>query len=138
MPISNIPNACLVVLSTGVEAKFFRNAGKEGDLKLVPEGSINPSNLDDEGPSGSFVPDATDQEIDEATFAKQLARHLYKTAHTGKYDDLILIADPVTLGQIRPLLHKEVSDKVLMEINKTLTNSTTEKIEQAIRTKSAS
>ena len=135
MSISVIPSACLVVISTGFEAKLFRNAGKKGELKLAPAGSINPADLDDEGPSGSFVPDATDHDIDEATFAKQLAGHLYQMAHAGKYDDLVLVADPVTLGQIRPLLHKEVTDKIVLQMDKTLINSATDEIEQVLLAK---
>ena len=132
MSNSVIPSACLIVLTTGTEAKLFRNAGKNGEVKLVPEGAINPADLDDEGPSGSFVPDATDNDIDEATFAKQLAGHLYKMAHAGKYDNLVLVADPVTLGQMRPLLHKEVIDKIVLQLDKTLTNSTTGEIEKIL------
>lgn len=132
MSISVIPSACLVVISTGTEAKLFRNAGRRGEIKLVPESSIDPANLDDEGPSGSFVPDATDHDIDEATFAKQLARHLYQMAHSGKYEDLVLVADPVTLGQMRPLLHKQVIDKIVLQMDKVLINSTTDEIEKIL------
>jgi hypothetical protein len=53
---------------------------------------------------------------DEATFAKQLAKELYRRAHSGDFAALVLIADPQTLGQIRPTLHKEVQDRLVSEI----------------------
>lgn len=53
-------------------------------------------------------------------------------AHSGKYDKLILVADPGTLGQIRPSLHQEVSSKIVLELAKTLTNSSVADIERSI------
>lgn len=132
MANSTIPKNCLVIVATGAKAKLFRNEGEGGALKLHSVGSLEPDNLDGEGPSGSFVPDASDREADEATFAKQLARHLYDLAHAGSYDNLVLVADPDTLGEMRPLLHREVTDKIVLELNKTLINAPTEDIEKSI------
>ena len=45
----------------------------------------------------------------------------------------MLIADPTTLGRIRPLLHKEVQQRLIAEIGKTLTNAPLEDIERALK-----
>ena len=127
-----VPKNCLVVVATGAEAKLFRNEDSGGSLELRSVGSLKPENLAGEGPSGSFVPEASDRETDEATFSKQLARHLYDLAHAGSYDALVLIADPDTLGEMRPLLHQKVADKIVLELDKTLINSPTEDIEKSI------
>ncbi len=132
MPNSNVPKNCLVVVATGAEAKLFRNEGDNDTLPLKLVDSLEPENLYDEEPSGSFVPEASNREIDEATFSKQLAQHLYDLAHAGSYDDLVLIADPDTLGEVRPLLHKEVTDKIVLELTKTLINSPPGDIEKSI------
>jgi protein required for attachment to host cells len=88
--------------------------------------------LDDDGPSGSRPPESSAQETDEATFAKQLAHHLYDKAHKGLFDHLVLVADPDTLGEIRPILHEEVKHKITMELNKTLVNSSATDIERSL------
>ena len=67
-----------------------------------------------------------------ATFSKQIAERLYGYSHRGAFDRLILVADPDTLGEIRPLLHQEVSDKIVLEQAKTLTNSTVADIEKSL------
>jgi protein required for attachment to host cells len=68
----------------------------------------------------------------EATFAKILANHLYSLAQSHKFDDLILVLDPDTLGETRPSLHVSVTDKVMLELPKTLVNNTTDEIEKSI------
>lgn len=133
MPSSTIPSDCLVVVATGAEAKLYRNVGENNTIKLRAEGTLDPKNLASEGPSGSFVPSSSPKETDEATFAKQLAHHLYHLSHTGKYDNLVLAADPDTLGEMRPVLHQEVADKIVLEMAKTLTNSSIKDIERSIQ-----
>jgi protein required for attachment to host cells len=53
-------------------------------------------------------------------------------AHKNEFDQLVLIADPGTLGEIRPQLHLEVTDKIVVEIDKTLINSSVDDIERTI------
>jgi protein required for attachment to host cells len=66
-------------------------------------------------------------------FAKQLANELYRRVHSGNFAALVLIADPQTLGQIRPLLHKEVQDRLVSEIGKTLTHASIADIQKALK-----
>jgi protein required for attachment to host cells len=40
------------------------------------------------------------QETDEAAFAKQLAKELFRRAHSGNFEALFPIADPQTLGEM--------------------------------------
>lgn len=129
---NHCPTNALVVIATGAEAKFFRNTGHPDDIKLSSAGSLMPKDLDNDGPSGSRPPESSARETDEATFAKQLAHYLYAQAHEGKFDHLVLVADPGTLGEIRPILHIEVTSKITMELNKTLINSSTEDIERSL------
>jgi len=42
------------------------------------------------------------------------------------------MADPQTLGQIRPTLHKEVKDRLISEIGKTFTNAPITDIQKAL------
>ena len=42
------------------------------------------------------------------------------------------MADPQTLGQLRPLLHKEVQARIVLEIAKSLMKATTADIQKAL------
>ena len=127
-----IPHKALVVVADGTGARFFRNAGHEHEVALAAEGEFTPTHLLDDGPAGQRPTEASPQETDEATFAKQLAHELYRRAHRGDFAALVLIADPQTLGQIRPTLHKEVQDRLVFEVGKTLTKASVTEIQQAL------
>jgi len=130
---NSLPDNTLVVVADGVGARFFRHSGHDSSASLSSESEFKPSNLIDDGPSGKRPPESSHQETDEATFAKQLAHELYRRAHKQEFPGLVLIADPQTLGQIRPVLHKEVLDLLLLDIDKTLTNASALEIQQALQ-----
>ena len=127
-----IPHNALVVVADGTGARFFRNAGQAHQVSLAAAGEFTPTNLLEDGPAGKRPPESSDQETDEATFAKQLAHELYRRAHRGDFAALVLIADPQTLGQIRPTLHKEVQDRLVAEVGKTLTKASITDIQNAL------
>ena len=132
MKADKIPNGALVVVADGTGARFFRNSGQADKVSLTPDGEFEPTNLINEGASGMRPPESSGKETDEATFAKQLANELYRRAHSGDFTALVLIADPQTLGQIRPTLHKEVKNRLISEIGKTFTNASITDIQKAL------
>ena len=124
----NFPEETFVVIATGAQAKtFYVRSGS-----LEHDGDWAPGNLADEGPSGKSPPERSAKDSMEATFSKQIAERLYAHSHQGAYERLILVADPTTMGEIRPLLHQEVSDKIVLEQAKTLINSPVEDIEKSL------
>ncbi len=127
-----IPHKALIVVADGTGARFFRNIGREHTVTLTAEGELQPADLENDGPSGKRPQVSTRQETDEATFAKQLAKELYRRAHQADFTALVLIADPQTLGQIRPILHKEVKDRLVAEHGKTLTKASIADIQRAL------
>jgi protein required for attachment to host cells len=127
-----VPHNALVVVADGTGARFFRNTAKEGKIALAADGELKPSHLLDDGPAGKRPPESTAQETDEATFAKQLAKELYRRAHRDEFAALVLIADPQTLGQIRPSLHREVLARLVTELAKTLTKASIPDIQKAL------
>ena len=83
--------------------------------------------------SGVSAYDETDfHELQKERFAADLADKLYKMAHKGRFERLVLVASPQVLGVMRDHLHKEVSDKVVGEIPKTLTNHPLHEIEKIV------
>lgn len=127
-----IPHQALVVVADGTGARMFRNSGHGTKVSLTVDGELKPSNLLNDGPAGKRPTESSAQEIDEAIFAKQLANELYRRAHSGNFAALVLIADPQTLGQIRPSLHQEVKDRLVVELDKTLTHAALDEIEKAL------
>jgi protein required for attachment to host cells len=127
-----IPHHALVVVADGTGARFFRNSSHENQVSLSAEGEFHPTHLLDHGPAGKRPTESSHQETDEATFAKQLAQELYRRAHSGDFAALVLIADPQTLGQIRPALHKEVQERLVSEVGKTLTKASVTDIQNAL------
>lgn len=130
-----IPTGTWVVVADGTHARLFHNVGKQDALQLKQADLIEPD-MDDEqgqGPSGQRPPEATPEQTEEATFAKQLAHRLNAAALKQKFEHLFLIADPKTLGEMRPQLHTETSKRLSGELAKTLTNSPLADIEKILQ-----
>lgn len=130
----SVPHNTLIVVGTGESATFYRNSAKGGELKLQHDKDLKPGDFADQGPAGKQSPDVSPRESMEATFAKILANHLYDLAQAHKFEKLILVLDPDTLGETRPSLHVSVTDKIMLELPKTLVNNSIDEIERSILT----
>lgn len=127
-----IPQGALVVVADGGSARVFSNVGDDRTVTLKQEALLEGMNLDDEGPSGSMPSESTASQLDEATFAKQLAKGLNDGALKNRYEHLVLIADAKTLGRVRPLLHKETQQRLVGDLAKDLTNAPLDTIQSAL------
>lgn len=132
MMSKKFPKNCLIIIADGTQAALFRNVAKDGSLSLVAKERVIPLDLEDDGPAGKMPSDMSKPDLDEATFAKQLTSHLNAMAEAGKIQHIVMVADPTTLGQIRGLISKNLSECVLEEQPKTLTTSTIEDIERSL------
>ena len=130
--MQNVPAGTLVVVTDGKKARMFRNVGEGNDIKLQQQEVMNAEDIPLQGPSGSAPTQQTPQQNDERTFAKHVAQMLNDGALKHEYAQLVLIADPHTLGEIRPQLHKETQGRLIGEIAKTLTNAPVEDIQRAL------
>lgn len=127
-----LPEGTLVVVADGAKARLFRNIGSGQAPKLRQEAMMDAHEMYLQGPSGVAPPEQTGEQTDEASFAKHVARKLNHGALNNEYADLVLMADPQTLGQMRPQLHKETLGRLRGEVAKTLTNSPIEDITTAL------
>lgn len=127
-----IPAGTLVVVADGGGARILRNAGGDGELSLEQIEAIDPAQLPLATPAGSQPPELTGEEAEEAGFAKRLAHRLNEDALKHRYEHLVLLADAQTLGQMRPLLHKETRARLLFEDAKNLVNSPLQDITRAL------
>ncbi|MEM0899188.1 MAG: host attachment family protein [Pseudomonadota bacterium] len=132
-----------IVFADGEKALFLRNDGDEKFPNLDvfrEEEHDNPPNREqkanragrfNDGPNAhrSAVQDTDWHELEKERFAADLAEILYKKAHANKFSDLILVATPQTLGDLRKELHQSVTDKLVGEVDKNLSNHPVEAIE---------
>jgi protein required for attachment to host cells len=136
----------LVVVADGEKALFLRNEGDAlyPNLKVVREmreenpptreqGADRPGRLSD-GPGAhrSAVADTDWHHAQKEKFADDIADKLYSLAHRGDFARVLIVAPPLVLGEMRQKFHKEVSDKIVGEVPKTLTNHPVHEIEKLL------
>lgn len=135
-----------VLVADGEKALFLKNEGDglHPNLTVIRElleenpptrvqGADRPGRFHD-GPSPhrSAVDDTDWHRIAKERFADDIAARLYKAAHRGEYDKLVVIAPPLVLGQLRKKYHKEVGDRIVGEFAKTLTSHSVFDIEKSL------
>lgn len=90
------------------------------------------------GQGGQFAPSRgslqeTDyHQLEEDRFAAHAADLLRKRALARKFEKLVVVAPPKTLGEMRKHYHKEVSDRIVAELDKDLTGHPIDQIEKAL------
>ncbi|PLX38550.1 MAG: Host attachment protein [Hyphomicrobiales bacterium] len=149
MPGLTINQDAWVMVGDGEKAMFLRNKGDSDypNLEVIrlleqenpvtrEQGTDKPGRLlDGTGPGRSSVEVTDWHTIEKHRFAKDIAEALYKAAHMNKFKELIVVAPPMTLGDLRKAFHKEVSSRVVGEVDKTLTGHDISKIEKILTTK---
>ena len=146
MPAIRLERDAWVVVADGEKALFLRNEGdvRKPDLQVFRElvevnpptreqGAAQPGRFSCGASAHRSALEETDwQRIGKERFAKQIAERLYKSAHRGDYDKLVIVAPPLVLGEIRKEMHKVVAERLIGEVPKTLTNHTIEGIEKLL------
>ncbi len=141
-----VPHNAMVVVADGRKMLFLRNEGDNVHLNLQVERKRvqdNPDNIDQrtDAPGRAFSSvgagrsayEETDfHQLEEDRFAAETAELLKKRALNNDFESLIIVAPPRTLGELRKHYHKEVSERLTAEIDKTLTGHPIPEIEQAL------
>lgn len=149
--MTQIDNGTWVLIADGEKALFLENKtdGQDPFFEVFrEEEQDNPPNREqvanrpgrfNDGPSvhRSAVADTDWHELAKDRFAHDLADILYKQAHKGRFSKLVIVAPPNTLGELRQELHQEVTQKVIVEVPKTLTNHPIDEIEKIVSTELA-
>ena len=147
--MTRLTNGTWVVVADGEKALFLENTtdGENPNLEVRRKDTQdNPSDFDqsanrpgrmgdqpDKNGARSAFEDTDWHQLAKERFAHELADLLYKKAHNGEFDRLVLVAAPRILGELRGKLHQEVSNRVVGEIPKTLTNHTVDDIEALVK-----
>jgi protein required for attachment to host cells len=128
-----LPKGTIVAVADGEKFNLFSNSGDEANptLTAMPEPDIE--SVKGSGAShqsSSANPDEGHAAGDE--FAGGVASLLNKLVLDGGISDLIIIAAPRTLGELRKSYHKKLSDVLRGEISKDLTGHAVHDIKKAI------
>lgn len=130
-----IPHQALVALANGERFVLMRNVGQpfEPKLERVTELDLELTNFSagirHQDPAGQRN-GSTD--LDELVHGAAIAEWLNSQALRGGIGQLVIAADPKTLGQIRQRLHKELASRVVGEVAKDLINQPVDAVERAL------
>lgn len=130
----DLPKGTTVAVADGEKLNLFRNAGDEANPKLTALQDEDIAN-DNKGSgarhqSSSANPD--DSQVAEDGFAAGIADLLNRQVLEGQIANLVVIAAPRTLGELRKHYHQKLSAVLVGEIAKDLTGHSMQDVEKAI------
>ncbi|MBP1805560.1 host attachment family protein [Rubellimicrobium aerolatum] len=140
-----LENGTWVLVLDGTKALIFENItdGQDPNLRILRK-EENAETPDEEVARGvkrtepATGSTSDTHRSDEHRFVEDLAEQLYTSAHQGKFDRLVVVAGPNHLGTLRAKLHKEVADRIVGEVHKTLTGHPVDQIERIVAQELAS
>jgi protein required for attachment to host cells len=141
-----VHNGAWVLVGDGRKALFFINKGSRDLLDLrVVETRIdeNPATRDQGtdrpgrafasvGGARSAVGDTDWHDVEEERFARAIAERINAGAEANEFSEIVIVAPPKTLGEIRKDLSKKAQGKVAGELGKDLTRHPLADIEKAL------
>lgn len=130
-----IPHNAHIAIANGEKFLLLRNAGQafEPKLEKVDELDLLLTNFSagvrHQDPAGQR---SGSTDIDELAHGAAIADWLNERALKGELGDIVVAADPRTLGQIRQRYHKETQGRLVGELDKDLTNLPIPEIERTL------
>jgi protein required for attachment to host cells len=143
------PSITWILIADGARARIFANLGPGKGIAPV-EGGVFKSDhapnrdLASDRPGRTFESaDVTRHAIDPAqdphrelkrAFAVRLAEYIEERLVENAFSRLVLVAPPVTLGDLRAVLSKPVRERVSAELDNDLTNTPVEELPKHLAT----
>lgn len=129
-----LPKGATVAVADGEKLNLFRNNGDEANPKLtaLPQADVESDNKGSGARHQSSSANPDDSQVEEDGFAAGVVDFLNRQVLDGKIDDLVIIAAPRTLGELRKHYHKKLSATLIGEIAKDLTGHPVQDIEKTI------
>jgi len=143
-----IPHDSYVLVADGAKMLFFRNEGDadnpnltviaaeqqadhyDRDIKTDQAGQ-KPGSPGSGG--GSTAGEADFHAQAEQRFAVEAADRINRAALANAFEQLIIVAPPKTLGELRKHYHKQVEGRITAEIAKDLTGHPVDRIEAVLQ-----
>lgn len=143
----HIAHDALVVVADGRKSLFLRNEGDAEYPNLIVESHREHEDRPDReikadaptvavssvGGGRNTVEDTDYHQQAEDRFAEEAAALLGRKVQGGGFEELIIVAPPRTLGELRRHYTQEVSSRIVAEIDKDLVNHPVDRIEELIK-----
>lgn len=104
--------------------EFSSDAARQKGQDLVSDRGGRSFDRNAEG-RHAVEPRSNPKQVEKDKFVRSVADQIRTGNGSGSFDQLVLIASPKVLGQLRKLLSKDFSDRIVGEIAKDLTNLNT-------------
>ncbi|MGV1867117.1 MULTISPECIES: host attachment family protein [unclassified Rhizobium] len=129
-----IPQHTVIAVADGEKLNLFQNEGDAANVKLraMPDEAVDSSKIGSGSRHSSSSANPDDSQQDEDGFGAGVADLLNRKVLAGKIKNLVVIAAPRTLGELRKGYHKTVSDVLIGELAKDLTGHSMQDIEKAL------
>ncbi|MBW0145106.1 host attachment family protein [Sphingomicrobium clamense] len=141
-----IANKTLVMVTDGRRLLFLRNEGDREHMNLVVEKATErddapdrelstdePGSVFSSGSTARSSYEETDfHQLEENRWVHDAADKVNGRALSNDFDELVIIAPPKALGELRKKLHKETEKRTILEIDKEMTNQPVKEIEELI------
>ena len=127
-----LPTDTIVAVADGEKLALFRNTGTETEMSLVAAADQDVDPVSGAGGSNSSSSNPDESRVEEAGFATGIVDMLNKRVLAGKFSNIVIIAAPKTLGEMRKHYHKKLEEALLGEIAKDLTGHSIADIEKSI------
>ena len=122
----------LVAVIDGETLNLFKNSGAHTpELTALPTGSVPDRTSGTAGHRSSSANPDNDTQAEDG-FAAGVAALLNQMALSGEVEDLVVIAPPRALGELRKHWHKVLEGKLVGEIAKDLRHQTPDEIAAVI------
>ena len=129
-----LPKGATVAVADGERLNLFRNTGDEADPRLtaLPGADVASDNKGSGARHQGSSANPGHGQVEEDGFAAGIADLLNRQVLDGKIADLVVIAAPRTLGELRKRYHKKLSAALVGEIAKDLTGHAVRDVEKTI------
>jgi len=141
-----IPHGALVLVADGRKMLWLRNQGDSGMLDLRMEAhDERPDPLDGEiktdapgtqspsvGLGHDTMGEADFHQQGEDRWIREAAEEVNRRALTNDFEALVVVIPPKALGEFRKKLHKEAERRIVLTINKTMTDRPIPDIEELL------
>lgn len=129
-----LPKGATIAVADGEKLNLFRNTGDEANPKLtaLPAAEVASDNKGSGARHQSSSGNPDDSQVEEDSFSAGIADLLNRQVLGGKITELVIIAAPRTLGELRKHYHKKLSGVLVGEIAKDLTGHAVQDIEKTI------
>jgi protein required for attachment to host cells len=129
-----VPQGAVIAVADGEKFSLFRNTGSEVNpsLAAMQTGEVNTDNKSGGARHISGAANPDESQIEEDSFSAGIAGILNAQAIEGKIKDLVVIAAPRTLGELRRHYHQKLKDVLVGEIPKDFAGHTSGDIEKAL------